>query len=237
MTLHGQTAPNMPSLSTNAPLSALARMLHAARALGHEAWNGGGSTPGPASRDDLTDDIRALFTLVNQRGTPYLLVGGVALLKYTDGRNTEDIDLLLSLESLQAVPEITLTDQNKDFGRGKFRSLRVDLLFTANPLFRLVGEKYATVHPFAELDVRCATVEGLVLLKLYALPSLYRQGDGQKIGLYENDIFMMCQRNRPDTRAILETLKPFVDADAHGELCGIMADIDRRIARVDRRVP
>jgi hypothetical protein len=229
-------AANMATLATNAPLSALAQMIHAARALGHDAWNGGGASPRPAGRDELSDDIRELFTLLNQRGVPYLLVGGVALLKYTDGRNTEDIDLLLSVESLQAIPEIALTDQNKDFGRGRFRNLRVDLLFSGNPVFRLVGEKYATSHQFAELEVRCATVEGLVLLKLYALPSLYRQGDGQKIGLYENDIFMLCQRNRPDTKAILEKLKPHVDADAHRELCNIMAEIERRIARVERRL-
>jgi len=227
----------MPVLSTHAPLSALAQILHAARALGHDAWNGGGATPRQGSPDELTDDIRALFTLLNQRRTPYLLVGDIALLKYTEGRNTDDIDLLLSLESLKAVPEISLTDQNKDFGRGRLRSAPVNLVFTSNPVYQLVRDKCATTHQFAELDVRCATVEGLVLLKLYALPSLYRRGDGQRIGLYENDIFMLCQRNRPDTKAILDVLKRHMDADAYRELCNIMSDIDRRIMRVDRRSP
>ncbi len=74
-----------------------------------------------------------------------------------------------------------------------------------------------------------------MLLKLYSLPSLYRQGSGQKIGLYENDIFMLCQRTRPTTAAILETLKPHVDPDAHGELCKIIADIERRVSKIDRK--
>ena len=31
-------------------------------------------------------------------------------------------------------------------------------------------------------------VEGLVLLKLYSRPSLYREGNFTRVGLYENDI-------------------------------------------------
>jgi hypothetical protein len=41
-------------------------------------------------------------------------------------------------------------------------------------------------------------VEGLILLKLYALPSLYRQGNFAKVGIYENDVatllLHLCQK-------------------------------------------
>ena len=225
----------MATLAANSPLSNLADILHAAIALSPDAWQGTGSRGDGASRgsSNLTDDLKELFALLQQRKTAHVLVGGVALLRYVDGRNTQDIDLLISLESLQRVPEIVIADRNKEFARARFKSLAVDLLLTVNPLFKLVAEKYATVHPFAEIPVPCATVEGLILLKLYALPSLYRQGDGQRIGLYETDIFLLCQRHNPNIANLMETLRQFVGETDFQELTNIAADIQRRITRVD----
>jgi hypothetical protein len=230
----------MPTLTSDVSLSGLADILCAAEALGPRAWSDGsrpGSNPMTSPQPNeptLTGDLRELFLLLRQRNVDYLLVGGVALLKYIDGRNTRDIDLLLSVQSLDLVPEIVVTDRNRDFAHGSFKSVPVDFLFTDNPLFKLVRERYATSHRFAEVDVPCATVEGLVLLKLYALPTLYRQGDGQRIGLYENDIFMLCERYRPAVEPLLELLRPFLDAGALRELGNIVADIQARIARVDQ---
>ena len=187
----------------------------------------------PAPDDNLPQQIHELFALLRDRNVPYLLVGGVALLRYIDGRNTEDIDLLLSVESLSALPEITLSDQNPFFARGAFKNLRVDLLLTANPLFKLVQDKFATAHRFHELDVRCATVEGLILLKLYALPSLYRQGNTQRIALYETDILMLAQRYHPDMQRLLDTLNPYLEAGQLQSLMDIVLDIRQRISRID----
>jgi hypothetical protein len=43
---------------------------------------------------------------------------------------------------------------------------------------------------------------GLLLLKLYALPSLYREGNFARVGLYENDVATLlsyfAQRPDPD---------------------------------------
>src|SRR5688572_28027808 len=63
-------------------------------------------------------DVVELFTLLNNRRVPYLLVGGIAMLRYIEGRNTEDIDLLMSLPSLQLLPEISIQEQNEFFVRG-----------------------------------------------------------------------------------------------------------------------
>ena len=74
----------------------------------------------------------------------------------------------------------------------------------------------------------------MLLLKLYALPSLYRQGDAQRIALYEGDITMLCQRYRPRVEPLLETVGKFVDPGAMQELRSIMTDIQGRIDRMDR---
>lgn len=46
----------------------------------------------------------------------------------------------------------------------------------------------AAEQQFGDRSIRCATIEGLIILKLYALPSLYRQGNFDRLSLYENDI-------------------------------------------------
>jgi hypothetical protein len=97
----------------------------------------------------------------------------------------------MSVATLQQIPELVIEDTNEFFARARFRSVPVDLLLTRNPFFKLVGEKFATQHRFAELDVPAVTVEGLIVLKLYALPSLYRQMDLDCAALYETDITLL----------------------------------------------
>jgi hypothetical protein len=184
--------------------------------------------------DRLKSQIVELFILLHQRQASYVLVGGIAMLTYVEGRNTNDVNLVLSVETLDMMPEIIVKDCNRDFARGRFGDLTVDLLLTSNPLFRLVADQFTVEHRFLEMNVRTATPQGLILLKLFALPSLYRQGDGQRIGLYENDIFMLCDKVRPAIEPIFEILENHVDADQLRELRNIMTDIQRRIERVDR---
>ena len=151
---------------------------------------------GSVSDSALLDAVDRLFGLLQERGIEYLLVGGIALLQYVEGRNTEDIDLIMALSSLDRLPEVHKVGQEKDFARGDFEGLQIDLLLTSNPLFEEVRRRYATRQRFAEREIPCATPEGLVLLKLYALPSLYRQGNLARVALYETDILMLMDRQR-----------------------------------------
>jgi hypothetical protein len=49
-----------------------------------------------ADGDSLPQVVDRLFDLMDERQISYLLVGGVALLSYVDGRNTQDIDFIIS---------------------------------------------------------------------------------------------------------------------------------------------
>ena len=71
----------------------------------------------------LLEAVAQLFKLLHERQIDYLLVGGVAMLQYVQGRNTEDIDLIISVSSLQALPEIAITSQENNFARGTFATL------------------------------------------------------------------------------------------------------------------
>ncbi len=184
--------------------------------------------------DTLLQSVERLFTLLNERGVKYVLVGGIALLQYVEGRNTEDIDLIMALSSLNDLSEIEIISRDADFVRGKFGELQIDVLLADNPLFARVQERYATTQQFIEHAIPCATVEGLLILKLYALPSLYRQGNFARVGLYENDVATLLYNYRPDTELLFAELAAYLSPTDLTSLHKIMAEIQRRIQRFGR---
>lgn len=186
---------------------------------------------GTMNTDSLLQTVARLFALLHERQTDYLLVGGVAMLQYIEGRNTEDIDLIMALSSLEKLPEIEVVSQDMYFARGKFDELQIDILLTRNPLFDKVRERYATLQHFVERDIPCATVEGLLLLKLYALPSLYRQGNFARVGLYENDIATLVHDYRPQLDPLFDELAHHLNETDLAEVRNIVAEIRQRIER------
>ncbi len=188
----------------------------------------------PLNTDSLLQTISRLFNLLDERQIEYVLVGGIALLQYIEGRNTEDIDLIVAVPALGKLPEIQIASQDMNFARGKFDDLQIDFLLTRNPLFETVRKQYATLRPFAERDIPCATVEGLLLLKWYALPSLYRQGNFARVGIFENDIATLMHAYQPPVESLIQELSHYLSETDLAEVRGILAEIETRIKRFDR---
>jgi hypothetical protein len=181
--------------------------------------------------DSLLTQVEQLFNLLDERKTDYVLVGGIALLTYVEGRNTQDIDLIMALSSLEKIPEINITSQDQYFARGHFGGLQIDVLLTRNPLFEKVAEKYSTVRKFLDRDIQVASVEGLILLKLFALPSLYRQGSFERVGIYENDLGLLVYAFRPNMEALLKELSGYLNKADMVEARQIVQDIEARIQK------
>ncbi|WP_240695661.1 hypothetical protein [Candidatus Chloroploca sp. Khr17] len=184
--------------------------------------------------EDLLQSVDNLFSLLDERKMNYVLVGGIALLQYIQGRNTEDIDLILNVTALQKLPEIKLTNQSEYFARGTYQNLQIDFLLTKNPLFAHVQTYHTTPQPFFERTITSATVKGLLLLKLYALPSLYRQGDFARVGLYENDVATLMFYYSPDMQEIHAELASFISNQDLTAIQDIVLDLTQRIARFQR---
>jgi len=161
--------------------------------------------------DSLLAQVERLFHLLDERRSDYVLVGGIALLTYVEGRNTQDIDLIMAFPSLAKIPEIQISSQDMCFARGNFAELQIDILLTRNPLFERVANQYSTVKKFLDHDIRCATVEGLILLKLFALPSLYQQGSFERVGIYENDLSVLIYNFHPDMELLLKELSGYLN--------------------------
>ncbi len=105
----------------------------------------------------------------------------------------------------------------------------VDVLLTQNPLFKKAHSQYSQIQHFPDLDIPIVTVEGLLLLKLYALPSIYRQGNFSRVELYENDIATLLHYYQPDVEKLLAELAGYVDGNDLTEVKSILADIENRI--------
>ena len=147
--------------------------------------------------NELFNRVPELFDLLEQRDVGYVLVGGIAMLAYVDGRNTQDIDLIVAREDLEQLSEIRVEEDNHDFARSWLGDLRVDFLFTQNKLFDVVKSDYSVMQEFVGRQIPCATPAGLVLLKLFALPSLYRQGRFDRVRIYQNDVAALIEKFNP----------------------------------------
>lgn len=183
------------------------------------------------SAEAIPTQVEHLFNLLESRKIEYVLVNGIALLTYIEGRNTQDIDLIMTLPSLEKLPEIKIESQDMYFTRGKFGELQIDILLTKSPLFAKVEKDYTTTKQFMNRAIRCATVEGLILLKLFALPSLYRQGSFERVGIYENDIATLMHAFNPKMELLLGELSKYLNKEDIAEAQKIVSDIEARIQR------
>lgn len=183
------------------------------------------------SYDSLRDHANALIDLLAERKIDYVLVGGLAVMQFIEPRNTQDIDIVMAVADLKRLPELEVTYRDRDFIRSDFRGVTVDVLFTRNKLFDLVRKRFTTKLMFGTRFVPCGTPEGLVLMKLFALPPLYRQGNLSKIGLYEGDVRMLLEAHPMDTNRLAELLEPHMLASDVVALKGIVADIQHAIDR------
>ncbi len=186
-------------------------------------------------RDTLPQAVYNLFDLLGKRRIRYVLVGGVALLAYVEGRNTQDIDLIMALSDLTNLPEIQISGRDRFFARGEYEGLQIDILLTENSLFEEVRQYHTAQRTFQDLVIPTATVEGLLLLKLYALPSLYRQGSFARVGIYENDIATLLHDYTVDVKRLENTLMRYLSDGDMAEIRQILIEIQQRIERYQNR--
>ncbi len=83
--------------------------------------------------------------------------------------------------------------------------------------------------------IPCATVEGLILLKLYALPSLYRQGNFVRVGLYENDVATLLHGHHALIEPLFAELTLYLNEIDMTQVKQIVGEIQLRISRFEER--
>jgi hypothetical protein len=186
------------------------------------------------NEENLLLSAREFIAALERDKIPHVLVGGLAVLQYVDGRNTRDIDLIVAVEDVNRLPGFHLEEQNEWFATGTSGPLRVDLLFTTNPVFALVKSQHSAIRTFLDHQLRCATPEGIILLKLFALPSLYRQGNIDRAAIFETDILQLLHRHPVENEVLLAPLAAHMMASDIEALRQILGEIEARLNHARR---
>lgn len=185
--------------------------------------------------NELYASVGRLFDLLDERRIDYVLVGGIAMLSYVEGRNTQDIDLIVAEADLERLPELRVDTRSEQFARSWLGDLRVDLLFAENEPFKTVRERYVTPIRFVDRDVAGPQPIGLLLMKLYDLPSLYRQRQFKKVRIYEGDVAGLLELPAEVSTEVWETLERIMlDSDV-AELRQLVEDLEKRAKQRAKR--
>ncbi len=72
------------------------------------------------------------------------------------------------------------------------------------------------------------------LLKLYALPSLYRQGNFARVGISENDIATLMHAYQPQVEPLLNELSHHLSETDFAAVREILSEVQERIKRFGR---
>jgi hypothetical protein len=185
---------------------------------------------------DFNQAVEQLFSRLEEINITYTLVDGIAMLIYIEGRNTVDIDFIMSRVDANAIG-LVVSQEDQNFARASFQGIQVDLLLADNPLFQSVQLHHAQLLEVAGRAVRVATPLGLCILKLFALPSLYRQGQFNRAALYETDILQLTLEYNVDLKQAVQAVALHVIASDRTELDTISTDIMQRIRRMRDRNP
>jgi hypothetical protein len=109
--------------------------------------------------DPLFQAVQSLFDILEKRNIDYALTGDIATLCYIDGRNSQILELLMTVSSLEQLPELKIIERDMYFARAKYDELQIDILLTKNPLFKKVHSGYSKVEKFLDRNIPLATVK------------------------------------------------------------------------------
>ncbi len=129
--------------------------------------------------ENLPKSVDNFLKLLAQNKIEMVIVGGIALLSYMQDRNTQDLDLIISKADFYKIsPFLEVLEADDNFANCEtFDGLKVDFLFTDNAIFSYVKKVFCQKRVYQEGSFFIATVEGLVLMKLYAWADLYLNGN------------------------------------------------------------
>ncbi len=118
------------------------------------------------------------------------------------------------------------------FAYGDFDGLRVDVLFAEHRVFKMIADDFTESMQYEIGSLSTGNVDGLILLKLFALPSLYRQFDFDRIAIYEADIMQLLHQSTQSDSFFIELLADHMPDSDIEELRTTLDDTRTRLKRI-----
>lgn len=180
-----------------------------------------------------TAQLIVFITLLESKDIEYALVGGAALLTMDDWkRPTDDFGFIVAKVDIDQIEELEKKSSDRNFGRYSYQGTRIDALYRGNPIFDYVIQNCVDSTLVEGKEINRATPEGIILLKLYALPSLYQQGQQRRAVTYENDILgLLLQSVEVNFEKVLKVLSKELLPSQVSELRSIIDDCQQRASR------
>ena len=167
--------------------------------------------------DNLPKSVDGFLKLLAENDIDIVCVCGIALLSYMRDRNTHDLDLIISKADFRKIaPSLKITKADENFANCEtYDGLKVNFLFIKKAL--------SQKRDYQEGSFYIATVEGLVLMKLYAWADLRFNGQlfDDKFLLtkslrYKNDIEVLLLNYEVNLTPLEKILKKNLDASKFG---------------------
>ncbi|MGB7084008.1 MAG: hypothetical protein WBD47_00530 [Phormidesmis sp.] len=179
------------------------------------------------------DDFLTLIELLETEGIDYAVVGGVAMMAIaSDARATDDYDFIGRRSDFESIRELSEVSSDKNFGRYRHNETIVDTLFVENPVFAHALKNYPSDCQIAGKTIQSLSPSGIALLKLYALPSLYLQGQRVRVATYEQDLeILFIVDPKIDEDALLKFLSKHLVQSQIEELKHTCEDIRQKLSR------
>ncbi len=174
--------------------------------------------------DNLPNSVDKFLKLLSENEIEIVIVGGIALLSYVQDRNTQDLDLIVSKDDFRKISaSLKVVESDDSFANCEtFDGLKVDFLFTDNQIFNYVKKAFSQERTYREGSFFIATVEGLVLMKLYAWADLQFNGRlfNDKYLLtkslrYKNDIEVLLLNYEINLTPLKKILKKNLEASKY----------------------
>jgi len=179
------------------------------------------------------EDFLSLVELLENKGVDYALVDEVAMMAIApEAHPTDDYDFIGCRSDFEKISELSPVSADKNFGRYRHNETIVDTLFVENPVFAYAIQQFQTDCLIGGKKVRSLSPSGIALLKLYALPSLYIQGQRIRVATYEQDLeVLFIVDSEIDEDALLQFLSKHLLESQVLELKNTCEDIRRKLAR------
>jgi hypothetical protein len=94
-----------------------------------------------------------------------------------------------------------------------------------------VQERHGVDGFFLNRSLHTASAKGLALLKLYALPSLYRQHQHTRVHIYEADLQSLILHGQFKNEELLSELIDFMSPNDIHELSKILVEFEQHRSR------
>ena len=147
-------------------------------------------------------------------------------------RTTAYYDYIIAKDDIETVEELQKESSDRNFGRYLYQGTRIDALYRDNPIFDYVMTNCLDSAVIEGRKITRATPESIILLKLYALPSLYQQGQHRRAMTYENDISgLLMQVTDINAERIFKVLVGELLPSQIDELDNILKDCQLRAQR------